>query len=102
MQPVSNDKLAFSVVVSWAGVVLWSHDVGQFANGARTVHVYGAEWDVAAEGFRTVRFGPMGHLQGAASVVCAWLREVARRVYVSGGGLCSGASESSAHHMHKA
>lgn len=36
------------------GVVLWSHDVGRFADGAKQLHCYGAEWDLAAHGFRTV------------------------------------------------
>ena len=57
------------------GVVLWSHDVGTFVqDGApvRSLHVYGSAWDLAADGFDTVTFGPAGHLSAALRVAWQW------------------------------
>ena len=62
------------------GVVLWSFDVGSFEGGARTLHVYGSEWDVAATGFETVRFGARGHLAGALRLLVSVLRLVRSRL----------------------
>lgn len=55
------------------GVVMWSHDVGQFEGGARRVHVYGAAWDVAAEGFETLRFDLTGNMLAAISLIASWM-----------------------------
>ena len=61
------------------GVVLWSHDAGCLAPPAargaaassamtvRRLHVYGAEWDAAADDFETIRFGIGGQTRGALS-----------------------------------
>ena len=62
------------------GVVLWSFDVGTFEGGARALHVYGSEWDVAAAGFKTVRFGARGHLAGALRMIVSLLRLVRSRL----------------------
>ena len=62
------------------GVVLWSFDVGAFEGGARALHVYGSEWDVAAAGFETVRFGARGHLAGALRLIVSLLRLVRSRL----------------------
>ena len=55
------------------GVVMWSHDVGVFEDGASRVHVYGAAWDVAAERFETLRFGAGGHILAAISLIASWM-----------------------------
>mmetsp|Transcript_108449 Transcript_108449/g.346120 ORF Transcript_108449/g.346120 Transcript_108449/m.346120 type:complete len:194 (-) Transcript_108449:14-595(-) len=69
------------------GVVLWSHDVGRFADGAKQLHCYGAEWDVAAEGFSTsvyTRGEQVGALprfvQSVFSYGMAWLRSLVQRL----------------------
>ena len=62
------------------GVVLWSFDVGTYEGGARALHVYGSEWDVAAAGFETVRFGARGHLAGALRLIVSLLRLVRSRL----------------------
>ena len=62
------------------GVVLWSFDVGSFEGGARALHVYGAEWDVAAAGFETVRFGLRGHCAGVLDLLVSLLRIVRSRL----------------------
>ena len=62
------------------GVVMWSHDVGKLEGGARRLHVYGAAWDCAAEGFETVRFGGRGHLAGALKLVVSLLLLVRARL----------------------
>lgn len=62
------------------GVVLWSFDVGTFEGGARVLHVYGSDWDVAAAGFETVRFGARGHLAGALRLIVSLLRLVRSRL----------------------
>ena len=64
--------------------VLWSHDAGALAPCAAPgaaaplepcvwrLHVFGAQWDVAAEGYETVAFGPGG--QAVAALRFAWER----------------------------
>mmetsp|Transcript_30431 Transcript_30431/g.97080 ORF Transcript_30431/g.97080 Transcript_30431/m.97080 type:complete len:141 (+) Transcript_30431:160-582(+) len=65
------------------GVVMWSHDVGEFvaaeasggsgggdgaAVSVKRLHVYGSAWDVAADGFETRTFGTWRYITAGVGV----------------------------------
>mmetsp|Transcript_7595 Transcript_7595/g.28641 ORF Transcript_7595/g.28641 Transcript_7595/m.28641 type:complete len:192 (-) Transcript_7595:955-1530(-) len=65
-------------VANSEGVVMWSYEVGEFwthdprsaePKVVKRLHVYGSEWDVAAEDMETTKFGFWGSAQGLWRVV---------------------------------
>ena len=62
-----------AAVLNGEGVVLWSHDVGLFSGGAKRLHCYGREWDVAASGFTTITYSPKEQVAAIPTFLREWL-----------------------------
>eukprot|EP00966_Prymnesium_polylepis_P295104 6815019-Prymnesium_polylepis.1 len=64
------------------GIVMWSHDVGEFAGGARRLHCYGTAWDAAADGYATTVYSTGESVLALPAVVASWVRYSCPRLAV--------------------